>query len=373
MKRLLNDKWKVRLTAFLAVVILIGPTAIQAQEPDEEPGEQKRIGLIYFPIIFSTPETGFAAGSALGLYYRPRGASADSRPSTITPMFIYTVKKQVMTQLGLDLYLNDGTYHLISALGYLKYPDKFWGIGNDLPESNEEDFTSRRWQLTLDFQRRISPGLNAGVQYEIGGSEVIETEAGGLLDNPGVPGNDGAKVSGAGFVLNWDTRDNIYYPLTGRWFQLSARFYGEGLGSEHSYSRYNLDLRQYLPIRSAHALAIQAYGLFMTGTPPFELMPRLGGASMMRGYYQGRYSDRNMIAVQAEYRRPIRGRLGAVAFIGLGDVASEFGDFRLGDFKHTFGLGLRFLFSPEEKINLRLDWAWGKDTSGMYINLMEAF
>jgi outer membrane protein assembly factor BamA len=275
--------------------------------------------------------------------------------------------------VGLDLYFNDETYHLISTLGYQKYPDKFWGFGNDVPESNEEDFTSRRWQLNLEFQRRINPGIHDGIQFETVGSEVIETETGGLLGTGGIPGNVGASASGAGFILNWDTRDNIYYPFTGRWFQLSARFYGEGLGSEYSFSRYNLDLRQYLPIRSTHALAIQAYGLFMTGTPPFELMPRLGGPNMMRGYYQGRYSDRNMIAVQAEYRRPIRGRLGAVCFVGLGDVAAETGDFRLGDFKHAFGLGLRFLFSPEERINLRLDWAWGKDTSGMYINLMEAF
>lgn len=364
---------KALFISVLAAALIHCPAPLQAQEQKPETGEQKRIGLVFFPIIFSTPETGFAVGSALGLYYRPPGAEPDSRPSTITPIFIYTVKKQIITQLGLDLYLKKEAYHFITTFGYQKYPDKFYGIGNDLPESNEEDFTSRCGLVSLDFQRRIRPGLNLGVQYEFSHSNVIDYEQGGLLDTGGVPGNSGAKVSGAGFILNWDTRDNIYYPLTGRWFQVSTRFYGSDLGSEFSYSRYNLDLREYFPIHSNQTLACQAYGLFMTGTPPFDMMSRLGGPNIMRGYYMGRYSDKCMIVLQAEYRRPVRRRIGMVCFASLGDVASEIGDFQLSEFKHAFGVGLRFLFSPEEKINLRLDWAWGKDTSGMYINLMEAF
>jgi outer membrane protein assembly factor BamA len=371
----MSKRWSIRktiLSAVLVVVCILNSTPSAAQEVQQET-EQKNTGFIYFPIIFSTPETGFAAGSAVGYYYRNPDSDPDSRPSTITPMFIYTQKKQIITSLNLDLYLKDELYRLFVNVNYLKFPDKFFGIGNDLPESNEESFTSRKSLVFIDFQRRFSPGLNLGLQYEFGHSNVIEVEDFGLLSSGSIPGSTGGTVSGAGIIINRDTRDNIFYPTSGSWNQTSARFYGSGLGSDFSYSQYSIDNRQYYQIRSDHIVASQVYVNIMTGTPPFELMSRLGGANMMRGYYQGRYSDKCMIAVQSEYRMHLWRRLGLVGFVGFGDVSDKISNFRLNEFKTAYGFGLRFLFSPEEKINLRLDFASGKGASGMYISIQEAF
>ena len=38
---------------------------------------QDLFGIVYFPIIFSTPETGLALGSSFGLFFRPTGAAAE--------------------------------------------------------------------------------------------------------------------------------------------------------------------------------------------------------------------------------------------------------------------------------------------------------
>ena len=35
--------------------------------------------------------------------------------------------------------------------------------------------------------------------------------------------------------------------------------------------------------------------------------------------------------------------------------------------------GIRYLFSRDEKMNIRLDFAYGKDSYGMYITIGEAF
>ena len=206
-------------------VFSLASNSVEAQQETE----QKNSGFIYFPIIFSTPETGFAVGSAVSFYYRNPGSDPDSRPSTITPMFIYTKKKQIMTQLNLDLYLKDELYRLFVNINYVKFPDKFYGIGNDLPESNEEDFTSRRSLVLLDFQRRISPGLKLGIQFEFGSSKILETIDNGLLSSGNIPGSTGGTVSGAGIIINRDTRDNIFYPTSGSWNPASARLYGSYL------------------------------------------------------------------------------------------------------------------------------------------------
>lgn len=369
----LKNSINVRLLLSLLVssCVLI-PTQSSAQDSKQET-ERKDASFVYLPIIFSTPETGFAAGSAVSFYYRNPDSDPDSRPSTITPMFIFTQKKQIITQLNLDLYLKNELYRLYLNVNYMKFPNKFYGIGNDTPESNEEKFTSRHSLNLLDIQRRISPGLNLGIQFEYGHSKIIDIAENGLLRSGTIPGSTGWTVSGAGIIINRDTRDNIFFPTSGSWNQASARFYGSGLGSDFSYSQYIIDNRQYEKIWFDHIVASQLYVNIKTGTPPFELMSRLGGANMMRGYYQGRYSDKCMIAAQSEYRMQLWRRLGLVGFVGFGDVSDEISNFRLREFKTSYGFGLRFLFSPEEKINLRLDFATGKGTSGIYISAGEAF
>jgi hypothetical protein len=102
-------------------------------------------------------------------------------------------------------------------------------------------------------------------------------------------------------------------------------------------------------------------------------MGMIGGDTLMRGYYYGRYRDKNLAVLQAEYRMPVWKRLGLVGFAGVGDVAPAPGRFRLGSFKAAGGFGFRFLFDPKEKTSIRLDFGFGKDTSGMYITATEAF
>ncbi len=44
---------------------------------------------------------------------------------------------------------------------------------------------------------------------------------------------------------------------------------------------------------------------------------------IMRGYYSGRYRDRNYAAAQIEYRKVFNRMFGLVLFAGAGEVASE--------------------------------------------------
>jgi hypothetical protein len=106
---------------------------------------------------------------------------------------------------------------------------------------------------------------------------------------------------------------------------------------------------------------------------PFQLLSKLGGSVMMRGYYEGRYRAYDMIIFQTEYRFPVWRRFGLVVFAGLGDVTGKMTKFRIRDFKVSAGFGARYLFVPEEKLNLRFDFGFGKGTSGFYIDFTEAF
>lgn len=93
----------------------------------------------------------------------------------------------------------------------------------------------------------------------------------------------------------------------------------------------------------------------------------------MRGYYKGRYRDRSLLALQAEFRFPVWKRFSAVVFGGFGQVANGLGRLQFDGFKYSVGLGLRFLVVPKEGTNLRVDQAFGRGSSGFYFNANEAF
>ena len=338
---------------------------------------QKKSGFIPFPILLYTPETKIGGGAALNYYFREPGSKPSSRPSTIMPSITYTQNKQIITELSADLYWKDEMYHLNGYLSYKKFPDKFYGIGNNTSEDDVEYYTPEIVRLSVNVQKKIYSELNAGVQYEFEQNKIIEFEKDGLIAQGNIPGTEGGKTSGIGLFANWDTRNNIFYPTSGSYFQLSASMFNTAMGSDYGFNRYNLDFRQYIPLFSSHAIALHGYMNIITGEPPFQKLSmiagRIGGANLMRGYYEGRYRDKNMIAFQMEYRLPVWWRFGLVGFAAFGNVSDKIGNFELRNVKYSIGGGIRFQFSREEKLNIRLDFGYGKNSSGMYITIGEAF
>jgi outer membrane translocation and assembly module TamA len=79
-----------------------------------------------------------------------------------------------------------------------------------------------------------------------------------------------------------------------------------------------------------------------------------------------------MAAFQAEYRLPLFWKLSLAGFAGAGRVASRLSGLGLSGFKNVAGWGLRFKVTPEGA-TLRLDFGYGKGTSGMYFTAGEAF
>ena len=365
-----------KLISFLLVAFFVFPCF--GNENEKSLIKQKRSGFIALPVLFYTPETKLAGGVAINYYFRESGSASTSKPSIIVPSITYTQQKQMMAELVADLYWQNEMYHILGYLGYKKFPDKFYGIGKSTPESNEESYTPRSAKINLSILKRIGAKWGAGIQFEFEHNKLILVEESGLLAQGVIPGSEGGTTSGAGFLFNRDSRDNIFYPTSGCYCQFSVSLFNNALGSGYDFKRYSIDFRQYLSLSSSHVVAVQSYLNMQTGEPPFQklsmLAGRIGGYNLMRGYYEGRYRDKNMMAFQIEYRiLPVWWRLGLVAFAGFGDVSDKMENFELRKFKYSIGGGIRFLINQNEKLNIRLDFAYGKNSSGMYITIGEAF
>lgn len=98
-----------------------------------------------------------------------------------------------------------------------------------------------------------------------------------------------------------------------------------------------------------------------------------GASNDLRGYETGRYRDGATWAAQAELRQHLFWRLGAVVFAGIGGVAPKLGALDDSVILPSAGIGLRFQPSKETPVNLRVDYARGKDSHALYISVGEAF
>lgn len=345
----------------------------QIHEDAAETRIRKRNGIAFLPVLYYTPETRIAGGALVNYFFRESGSNDSTRASSLMPVIVYTQNKQVAAEISSDLYWKDETYYSKGYVSFSKFPDKFYGIGNNTAESNEEDFTPQFFILRVNFQKNLQSGFYAGIGYEFESRKMVEVEDTGLLAAGDIIGSDGGTVSGGGFLLNWDTRNSNFFPTRGRYYQLSASYFGGILGSDFDFSRYQLDMREYLPASTSSVLAVQGYLSVISGDAPFHWLSLLGGANMMRGYYQGRFRDKNMVVMQSEYRTLLWWRIGASAFAGAGDVMKEWDQLRLNNLKYSFGGGLRYHLNRKEGINIRFDVGFGENTSGVYITIGEAF
>ena len=326
---------------------------------------------IFLPAIYFTPETEWAGGIVFQYYFYSEKKDSLSRPSSLVPIVIYTQKKQIITELGFDLYFQKQNYHLYGQIGYQKFPNSFFGIGNKAPE-NEESYTPSKFGTSITFLKKIYSATHLGLQYEFEDSKLSGFDENGLINNTSITGKKGGIVSGFGIAADYDTRDNIYYATKGRFYHGSALFFGSLLGSDYSYNRYNIDLREYYSLYEDHIIVFQAYANFIDGNAPFYRLSQFGGSNLMRGYFEGRYRDKHSIVFQSEYRKHIWYKFGFVAFGGIGQVAPRLSNFRLNQFKYSAGIGIRFMIDDAEKLNLRFDYGIGKDTSGFYMHFTEA-
>ena len=346
---------------------------IFGQAADKEEEAEKRGGWIALPVVYYTPETSLAFGLGAMCYFRLAGQELKQRPSNVRTLLVYTQKKQWMIIFSPEFYLKNEQYLLQGNFMLSKFKSKFWGVGPDTPAEDEEDYSYRVTDIFVKLQKKVFSRLNFALQYEHQNNNITEVEERGLLETGMFLGSEGAKVSGLSLLANWDSRDNIFSPSRGSFYQWTVTFFRKTFGSDYHFDRLNLDLRTYFCLFSDHVLAIHGFISSTRGEVPFQILPFLGGPMIMRGFYQGRYRDKNAVVFQMEYRLPLWRRLRMVGFASAGDVADKINRFVLANFKIAFGTGIRFALKPEEKLNFRFDIGISRESVGFYFTITEAF
>jgi hypothetical protein len=330
-------------------------------------------GFALLPLLYYTPDTRLAFGAAGAWYFRLGKDDEKPRLSFAKLLADYTQNRQIELWGEWAVFLGNEDYVWKGDLRYRNFPDRFYGIGNATLPSAVERYSYDFAALKQLFLKKLRPGVFIGGDFQLTSFFRVSTP-GPILGDGSITGSQGGISSGVGAVFLLDTRDNVMNASRGEMLQLSSYVYSPWLGSDFDYVNLNLWASKYWRTFGEQVFAVHAVANLNYGDVPLPALSAVGGEDILRGYARNRFRDRHMVAAQVEYRVPIWWRLGAVVFAGAGDVFGAMEDLAWSRLKPSVGVGVRGAYDVEEKFNVRIDHAWGRDGErSFYLMFGEAF
>ncbi len=236
---------------------------------------------------------------------------------------------------------------------------------------NKLKYVAQEISMMPQVMRRIAPQTYLGLGWSLN-----NMQASGIHDyrKPGPeqqPDGRGVFSSGPLLSLSYDSRDFVPNPHRGVNASLQYIRYRRMTASDTRFDAWTAHFSAYHALDDKRVIAFEVNGAFTSGQVPWNMLPSLGDSDHFRGYYPGRYRDRDVISTQLEYRRALSWRNGVVGWIGTGTMAPHFSASMAQRWLPTVGAGYRFEFKPG--MNIRLDYGIGKGSSAFYFQAGEAF
>ncbi|MFA6151541.1 MAG: BamA/TamA family outer membrane protein [Chitinophagaceae bacterium] len=329
-----------------------------------------------YPTLAYAPETSLEIGFSTLFLFQAKEDSTN-RLSEINAFTFATLESQYGIWLDNALYGHRDNWFILGRTRFQKFPLLYFGLGPDAPEEHPAIIDANYFIFRQRVLRKIGPNIFLGPEVDY--QNLYRTTFATHANQPNIeipPGTGGSANLGLGTALVYDNRHNVLNVRKGFFGEVGFLRYSNRLGSALDFTGINIDARYYKPVRKNNVLALQFIANFYTGEVPFNQMALMGGEVMMRGYYYGRYRDKNMLAAQAEYRWLPFGfskRIGAAVFGGTAAVAPTLGSFQADHFRLAGGAGIRYLLFPKKDIFIRLDVGATKDGFGFYFFTGEAF
>jgi hypothetical protein len=346
-----------------------------------KPGEKPVFTL--FPAIGYTLQTRFAVilSSNVVFYTSPK---PDSRLSVINISPTYSVNKQFIFPVLMNIWLKDDKYNLIGDWRYMKYPQSTFGLGSNSPLSYENPMDFEYLRIYQFLTKKIIKSFTAGFGYTLDYHWNISEEglsSGSVSDYSKYGTSSQSASSGIALMLVHDSRKNPVNPKQGDNVQIVFRDNLKFLGSNSNWQSLLVNACKYIPLnkKQTQTLAFWNYDwIVLNGKLPYLDLPSTGWDNTYntgRGFIQGRFRGNVMLYFETEYRFGLtrNGVLGGVLFSNVETVSGAPSQ-KLQSLQPGYGLGLRVKLNKKSNTNLAVDYGFG--TSGMrgfFVNLGEVF
>lgn len=252
------------------------------------------------------------------------------------------------------------------------FSTQFWGIGftNGENDSNETDYRLNNINAMGRFMFKLAHNTYLGpfVNYRFFQARSIDPAFEHLWNGQKRKLN----IYTAGISFTYDSRDFMLNAKKGVFLQLDQTFSPRFLGNKnYGFSTTEVTFATYGKLWKGAVLAGELHGQFNYGHTPWAVMSAVGSNDRMRGYYEGRYRDQNLIEGQIELRQHIKGRNGIVLWVGMANAFDNFNNMAWRKNLYNAGFGYRWEF--KKGINVRIDYGLTPDGGGFIFNINEAF
>jgi len=332
-----------------------------------------KLKWIAYPTLAYSPETRWEIGAAaVLLYYAKKDTS--NRLSEISGFSFFTLERQYGAHFEHALYSDKNNWFVLGKLKFQSYPLAYFGIGPNIGGEELAIANANSILIRERLLRNIKGNWYFGIELDF--ERLSKVNFDWLGNTPPLDyilGQDGYGNLGLGLGLVYDNRHNVLNVRHGFLSEVGYLIYEPTWGFTNKLSTLFLDNRAFFKLKKRNVLALQMIGQFSQGDVPFNQLSMIGGETMMRGYYLGKYRDKNMVGLQAEHRwLPFKfsKRLGGAIFAGVGSVAPNL---HFDKLLWTAGGGLRVLLFPKRDIYTRLDVGFNPDGYGVYFFIGEAF
>lgn len=343
-----------------------------------KPKPHKRLDISFIggPQYASSTQFGVAVMAA-GIYKSDRDDKA-TPPSNVTLFGVVSTTGFYMVGIqGTHIFPRD-RYRLLYTSYFYSMPSDYWGIGYSAGMSDYRwRYLRLQTQLKANFLFRITEDLYLGplasFNYIKGRGFTKKNQADRrTLDDIIAGQHRRVSSTGIGVSVVYDSRDVITGAHKGVFLKIEQVFFPGFLGNRYAFATTDATLDLYQRVWKGGILAIDLHGQGNYGDVPWTMMSRLGGPYRMRGYYEGRFRDNNIVEAQIEIRQHLWRRNGMVVWVGAGNVFESIRKFDFAETLPNFGIGYRWEF--KDRVNVRIDVGTGKDFKPSFmININEAF
>jgi outer membrane protein assembly factor BamA len=347
--------------------------ATDQSETKKQKRSEKRGSFVGAPIPMSSPAIGSGVTIMAGYIFSLSKKDAISPPSVVGGAALFTNNGTKGFAVGTQLYFKEDRYHLLTGYVSADLNYSFYGTGTAAGDRGVKFELKQTLGLFFaEGTRRLFWRIFAGPRI-IAGTSTLAPQHLGEQNSELPPLNVGFNLRSLGLKIERDTTTNRFYPVDGMMGHFSADFFDDALGSNFTFQSYRLTVNAYQGLTKNQVLAYNTYICATGGAAPFFGQCIFGTNNQLRGYPAGRYIDRDLLAMQVEYRLSLPRRFGVAAFAGLGEVGPSFGGFNYDGLLPSVGFGPRFQVSTKYHVNLRADFAQGKNDRTFSMGIGEAF
>ncbi len=353
----------------------------------QEARKERKIEFGALPYVASSPSAGVKFGAVTNAHYRI-GNDPITKKSAGTISLAYTTKKQLFFYLRDLTYFSRNKWAADFDIRYNNNNEDTYGLGSGTKKDAKEqlDFNTIRTNVSLMYgilpTLYLGGGFNYNRYYDIKGYEESSNDP--YYQYNTSLNIDPSQSIAAGYNISalFDTRDNIINAYSG----VNARAVYSSLlrifGSDQAWQHLWLEFRafQSLTKNHRHRLAFWANAsLILDGDVPYMNLPATGYDLMGKssyGYTIGRFRGDKLVFGQLEYRVGLTNNdlLGAVLFGNATTVSAPDNTVKLFQYvEPAGGAGLRIKLNKFSRTNISVDYAIGKNSSGLYIDIAETF